>query len=66
MGLDPARFIAAHTGIGTAPLVPEIRLYLASEITPLWQATEAWLAREGVAPPYWAFAWPGAQASMAF
>ena len=22
---------------------------------------EAWLAAEGVAPPFWAFAWPGAQ-----
>ena len=62
MALDPAAFIAAHTDIGTAPLVPEIRLHLATEITPIWQATEAWLAREGVDPPFWAFAWPGAQA----
>ena len=62
MALDPAAFIAAHTNIGTAPLVPEIRLHLATEITPIWQATEAWLAREGVDPPFWAFAWPGAQA----
>ena len=60
--MTPAEFVAANTSIGTAPLVPEIRLHLASEITPIWQATEAWLAREGVAPPFWAFAWPGAQA----
>ncbi len=60
--MTPAAFVAAHTAIGTAPLVPEIRLHLATEITPIWQATEAWLAREGVAPPFWAFAWPGAQA----
>lgn len=60
--MTPAEFVAAHTVIGTAPLVPEIRLHLATEITPIWQATETWLAREGVAPPFWAFAWPGAQA----
>ena len=29
-----------------APLVPEISLHLASEITPIWQATEAWLAEQ--------------------
>ncbi|MDT7952260.1 MAG: methyltransferase [Acetobacteraceae bacterium] len=60
--MTPAEFVAAHTAIGTAPLVPEIQLHLATEITPIWQATEAWLAREGVDPPFWAFAWPGAQA----
>jgi predicted nicotinamide N-methyase len=43
-------------------LVPEIALYLAGEITPIWQATEAWLAERNVSPPYWAFAWPGGQA----
>ena len=46
----------------TAPLVPEIVLHLATEITPIWQATEAWLTETGIAPPFWAFAWPGSQA----
>ena len=55
-------FIAAQTQVGTAPLVPEIRLRLASEITPIWQASEDWLAEHGVEPPFWAFAWPGGQA----
>ncbi len=59
---DPAGFIATHTAIGRAPLVPEIALHLATEITPIWQASEAWLEREGVEPPFWAFAWPGGQA----
>ena len=45
-----------------AALVPEIALHLATEITPIWQATECWLADRGVAPPFWAFAWPGGQA----
>ena len=55
-------FIRAHTAIGTAPLVPELRLHLGSAVTPIWEATEAWLAQRNVAPPFWAFAWPGGQA----
>ena len=55
-------FVRAHTAIGRAPLVPEVALHLATEITPIWQATEAWLDRSGIEPPFWAFAWPGAQA----
>lgn len=56
------RFIAAQTRPGPASLVPEIRLHLATEVTPLWQATEATLAQHNLPPPYWAFAWPGGQA----
>jgi predicted nicotinamide N-methyase len=59
---DPAEFVRANTVIAAPPLVPEIRLFLASEITPLWQATEASLARDQLPPPYWAFAWAGGQA----
>jgi predicted nicotinamide N-methyase len=59
---DPLAFIRRETTIEAPPLVPEIRLHLATEITPIWQATEATLAREGLPPPYWAFAWPGGQA----
>ncbi len=43
-------------------MVPEIRLHLATEITPIWQATEAWLHETGTEPPFWAFAWPGSVA----
>jgi predicted nicotinamide N-methyase len=42
--------------------VPEIRLHLATEITPIWQATEESLSRFGTPPPFWAFAWAGGQA----
>lgn len=59
---DPAAFIRTNTIRTTAPHVPEIQLYLATEITPIWQATEAWLAEYNVDPPFWAFAWPGGQA----
>jgi predicted nicotinamide N-methyase len=60
--LDPALFVRRNTAIAAPPLVPEIRLHLATEITPIWQATEESLARSGVPPPYWAFAWAGGQA----
>lgn len=54
-------FVAAHTVLARAPLVPEIALHLATEITPIWQASEAWLEQANVDPPFWAFAWPGGQ-----
>ena len=60
--MSPESFVAAHTAIARAPLVPEIALHLATELTPLWQATEAWMGEMGIEPPFWAFAWPGSQA----
>ena len=60
--LDPEAFIAAHTALARPALVPEVELYLATEITPIWQATEDWLAQRDIEPPFWAFAWPGSQA----
>ncbi len=61
-GPHPSGFIRANTCLGSAPLVPEIALYLATEITPIWQATEDWLRERALQPPFWAFAWPGGQA----
>jgi predicted nicotinamide N-methyase len=60
--LDPTLFVHRNTAIAAPPLVPEIPLHLATEITPIWQATEETLARTGVPPPFWAFAWAGGQA----
>jgi predicted nicotinamide N-methyase len=59
--LDPALFVRRNTAITSPPLVPEIRLHLATEITPIWQATEETLARSALPPPFWAFAWAGGQ-----
>jgi predicted nicotinamide N-methyase len=59
---DWSAFIQAHTGTLSPPLIPELRLHLASAVTPLWHATEAFLERTGLPPPFWAFAWPGGQA----
>lgn len=60
--MDPAAFVRCNTTVTTPPLVPEIRLHLATEVTPIWQATEDSLARSGLPPPFWAFAWAGGQA----
>lgn len=59
---DSAAFVRAQTTLGQAAQIPEISLHLASAITLIWQATEAWLAERNVEPPFWAFAWPGGQA----
>lgn len=61
-----ASFIRRETTIASPPLVPELRLHLATEITPIWEATEETLAANGLPPPYWAFAWPGGQALTRF
>jgi predicted nicotinamide N-methyase len=55
-------FVRQHTVLGPPSACPEISLYLATEVTPLWQATEASLTAHNLPPPYWAFAWPGGQA----
>src|ERR1700736_6037019 len=60
--MDPDGFIRGNTAVSAPPLVPEIRLHLATEVTPIWQATEESLARFGTPPPFWAFAWAGGQA----
>jgi predicted nicotinamide N-methyase len=60
--MTPEDFITTNAALMTPPLVPEIALYLATEVVPLWRATEDELAQSGVPPPYWAFAWAGGQA----
>ena len=60
--MDPTEFVLQNTAIAAPPLVPEIRLYLATEVTPIWHATEQSLVRDALPPPYWAFAWAGGQA----
>jgi predicted nicotinamide N-methyase len=60
--IDKTDFIRANTALVSPPLVPEIKLHLATEVVPLWQLTEEELAAQGIPPPYWAFAWAGGQA----
>ncbi len=60
--MTPEDFIRANAQLTALPLVPELRLYLATEVVPLWRKTEDELQEMGVPPPYWAFAWAGGQA----
>jgi predicted nicotinamide N-methyase len=63
-----AAFIRANTTLGTPPLLPEIRIYLARDAIELWERTEQQAPdQEGGAqperpPPFWAFPWAGGQA----
>jgi predicted nicotinamide N-methyase len=59
---DPEAFIRANTALAAPAMVPEFKLWLATEYVPIWQATERWLEEHNVDPPYWAFCWPGGQA----
>jgi predicted nicotinamide N-methyase len=55
-------FILDNTRLQAPPHTPELKLYLADEITPIWRMTEEALAGIGLPPPFWAFAWAGGQA----
>jgi predicted nicotinamide N-methyase len=55
-------FIRTNTVVEAPKLVPEIRLHLATELTPLWHATEFYLNQINIDAPFWAFAWVGGQA----
>ena len=59
---DPAAFVTANTRLQPVPHAPEILLWLADEVTPIWRLTEEELGELGLPPPFWAFAWAGGQA----
>jgi predicted nicotinamide N-methyase len=54
-------FVRRQTRPAPVPLVPELTLYQATALTPLWHATSAQLERYD-ASPFWAFPWAGGQA----
>jgi len=60
--VDPEGFIRTNLALERPAMVPEFRLWLATEYVPIWQATEAWMEQQNIDPPYWAFCWPGGQA----
>ena len=58
-------FVRARTAPVPVPLAPELSLFTATELTPLWRATAAEM--DGWDPsPYWAFPWVGGQALARF
>ena len=62
MTLDHRSFILQHTRLQRPPHAPELQLYLATEIEPIWRSTEEVMQQTGLDPPFWAFAWAGGQA----
>jgi predicted nicotinamide N-methyase len=58
---ETVRFVRERTAPSPVPLVPELRLFQATELTPLWRATSAELHAWDDSP-YWAFPWAGGQA----
>ena len=54
--------IETHTVVARVPLAPELKVHVATHVTPLWEATESYLESTGIEPPFWAFTWPGGQA----
>jgi predicted nicotinamide N-methyase len=59
---DKAAFIRDNTRLRPVPLIPDISIFVADEAVPLWHKTEEEIGREGLPPPFWAFAWAGGQA----
>ncbi len=61
MTLPVEDFIRENTRVSCPAIVPEVRLYMATEGTPLWKMTKEDLQQALDEPPFWAFAWPGSQ-----
>lgn len=53
-------FVLQTTKLTILPFLPEVRLYLADEVIPVWERSEI------ENPPFWAFAWAGGQALARF
>jgi predicted nicotinamide N-methyase len=59
---DREAFIRAHTVLEPVPFVDGIHLYTATELVPIWRATENWLTQRGLGVPFWCVPWAGGQA----
>jgi predicted nicotinamide N-methyase len=55
-------FVREHTALTAVPFVPELELHTATDLTPLWRATQAWLGSFGLDVPFWCVPWAGGQA----
>jgi predicted nicotinamide N-methyase len=53
------QFIVTQTVLAPVSLLPNILLYQATSLSPLWTESQEFLDRNELEPPYWAFAWPG-------
>lgn len=66
MDIEANEFIRTQTQLASPSIIPEIKLYLATEVTPLWQMTEDTFGLKELPPPFWAFAWPGGQGAARY
>lgn len=64
--LERIAFVRTQTRILPTPLIPDLPLHTASELSPLWAATQDWLDVQDLQPPFWAFPWAGGQALARF
>lgn len=55
-------FVREHTVLSPVPLIADIHLYTATELVPLWRATQIWLEVHDLNVPYWCVPWVGGQA----
>lgn len=60
--MNSIEFVLSATGLAPVPFVDEISLYQAADIYDTWRSTEVQAGQGELAPPFWAFAWPGGQA----
>jgi predicted nicotinamide N-methyase len=49
------------TRLAPVPFVPEVSMHQGGDIYALWELTERERGQTGLAPPFWAVAWPGGQ-----
>jgi predicted nicotinamide N-methyase len=59
---ERAAFVREQTALANVPLVPEIRVFTASAVTPLWFETSRWLDDHDSDVPFWSVPWAGGQA----
>ena len=55
-------FVLEHTRLACVPLVPELGVYTARAVNPLWFETARWLDDDNAAAPFWCVPWAGGQA----
>lgn len=59
---ERAAFVREQTALTAVPLVPELRIFTASAVTPLWFETARWLDDHDSDVPFWSVPWAGGQA----
>src|SRR5262245_8622414 len=61
-----AAFIRGNTALEPVPMVESILLHTATELVPIWRATQEWLIDRGLGVPFWCVPWAGGQALARF